>query len=69
MTPQNDIATLYTLRDRGQTIYGAVDDVRGRTVKDTDGTDIAMVTDLLINDHEQQVGLPRLWLTLGVGVS
>ncbi|XAS74884.1 PRC-barrel domain-containing protein [Dermatophilaceae bacterium Sec6.4] len=57
MTPntQDDIATLYTLGDRGQTIDGTVDDVRGRTVKDTDGTDIGMVADLLIDDHEQHV--------------
>ncbi len=55
MTPQDDIATLYTLGDRGQTVDGTVDDVRGRTVKEADGLDIGMVTDLLIDDHEQHV--------------
>ncbi|XAS75704.1 PRC-barrel domain-containing protein [Dermatophilaceae bacterium Sec6.4] len=55
MTPTDDIATLYTLGDRGQTVDGTVDDVRGRTVKEADGTDIGMVTDLIVDDHEQQV--------------
>lgn len=51
----DDIASLYTLGDHGQTIDGIVNDVRGRTVKDTDGSDIGMVTDLLVDDQEQKV--------------
>lgn len=51
----DEIATLYTLGDRGKTIDGIVNDVRGRTVQDTDGAEIGMVTDLLVDDQEQKV--------------
>lgn len=51
----DDIATLYTLGERGQTTDTIADDVRGRTVKDTDGVVIGMVTDLLVDDQERKV--------------
>lgn len=51
----NDNATLYTLGDRGQTVDGLVNDVRGREVQDADGTGIGRVTDLLIDDQEKKV--------------
>jgi sporulation protein YlmC with PRC-barrel domain len=51
----NDSATLYTLGDRGQTIDGSANDVRGREVKDKDGNGIGKVADLLIDDREQKV--------------
>lgn len=55
MTADDNIATLYTLGDRGDTIDGTVNDVRGRTVRDADGTDIGTVTDLLVDDAEKKV--------------
>lgn len=51
----DDVATLYTLGDRGETIDGLANEVRGRTVKATDGTDIGMVMDLLVDDQENKV--------------
>jgi sporulation protein YlmC with PRC-barrel domain len=51
----NDNATLYTLGDRGQTVDGSGNDVRGRAVKDKDGAGIGKVTDLLVDDQEQKV--------------
>ncbi len=51
----DDVATLYTLGDRGQTIEGTVNDVRGRAVRDRNGTAIGMVTDILVDDQEQKV--------------
>ena len=50
-----DNATLYTLRDRGQTIDGSTHDVRGREVKDKDGAGIGRVADLLVDDREEKV--------------
>lgn len=47
----DEVASLYNLGDRGRTIDGIVNDVHGRTVHDTDGADIGMVTDLLVDDH------------------
>lgn len=55
MTDKEPIATLYTLGDRGETIDGTVNDVRGYTVEDTDGTDIGKVSDLLVDDQEHKV--------------
>lgn len=49
------MATLYTLGDRGQTVEGVANDVRGRTVRDTDGAEIGMVADLLVDDQEHKV--------------
>ncbi len=51
----NDNATLYTLGDRGQTVDGSVNDVRGREVKDQDGAGIGKVADLLVDDREEKV--------------
>jgi sporulation protein YlmC with PRC-barrel domain len=48
-------ATLYTLGDRGQTIDGSANDVRGRPVKDKDGEGIGRVADLLVDDQENEV--------------
>jgi sporulation protein YlmC with PRC-barrel domain len=51
----NDNATLYILGDRGQTIDGLANDVRGREVKDKDGNSIGKVADLLIDEREKKV--------------
>ncbi|MET3808486.1 sporulation protein YlmC with PRC-barrel domain [Nakamurella sp. UYEF19] len=48
-------STLYTLGDRGQTVSGSANDVRGREVKDKDGAGIGKVADLLIDEQEQKV--------------
>ncbi len=48
-------ASLYTLGDRGQTIDGSANDVRGRRVKDTNGEGIGKVADLLVDDQENEV--------------
>ena len=55
MTSNDDNATLYTLGDRGQTVDGSNDDVRGREVKDKDGEGIGKVADLLVDDREEKV--------------
>ncbi len=51
----NDNATLYTLGDRGQTVDGSANDVRGREVKDKDGAGIGKVAELLVDDQEKKV--------------
>ncbi len=51
----NDNAALYPLGDRGETVDGAADDVRGREVKDEDGDGIGTVADLLVDDREKRV--------------
>lgn len=51
----NDSATLYTLGDRGQTVDGSANDVRGRQVKDKNGDSIGKVADLLVDDQEKKV--------------
>jgi sporulation protein YlmC with PRC-barrel domain len=51
----DDNSTLYTLGDRGQTIDGSGNDVRGREVKDKDGTGIGKVDDLLVDEQEHKV--------------
>ena len=53
--PTDDNAILYTLGDRGQTVDGSANDVRGREVKDKNGDGIGKVTDLLIDDRELKV--------------
>ncbi len=55
MTSNDENATLYTLGDRGQTVDGSTDDVRGREVKDKDGEGIGKVADLLVDDREEKV--------------
>lgn len=56
----NDNATLYLLGDRGQTIDGQVNDIRGREVKDANGVSVGKMTDLLIDSREQKVRLMLL---------
>lgn len=51
----DDNATLYVLGDRGQTVDGSTNDVRGRQVKDKDGEGIGKVADLLVDDREKKV--------------
>lgn len=51
----NDNATLYTLGDRGQTVDGLANDIRGREVKDEHGDGIGKVADLLVDDREEKV--------------
>lgn len=46
---------LYTLGDRGETVDGSANDVRGREVKDKDGNGIGAVADLLVDDQEHKV--------------
>lgn len=48
-------STLYLLSDRGQMIDGLVNDVRGREVKDTNGTGIGTIADLLIDERQKKV--------------
>jgi sporulation protein YlmC with PRC-barrel domain len=55
MTSSDDNATLYTLGDRGQTVDGSANDIRGRAVKDNDGSGIGKIADLLVDDREQKV--------------
>ncbi len=52
---QNHNATLYILGDRGQTVDGSANDVRGRQVKDKNGDGIGRVADLLADDRENKV--------------
>lgn len=54
MTTHND-ASLSKLSDIGKTVDGAVNDIRGRDVKDKDGKDLGKVHDLLIDDSEGKV--------------
>lgn len=55
MSKTDGDATLYTLGDRGQTVDGSANDVRGREVKDKDGESIGKVADLLVDDQEKKV--------------
>jgi sporulation protein YlmC with PRC-barrel domain len=48
-------SALSTLGDRGETVSGSANDVRGREVKDKDGAGIGKVTDLVIDEQEQKV--------------
>lgn len=52
---KNQDATLYVLGDRGQTVDGSANDVRGREVKDRNGDGIGKVGDLLVDDQEDKV--------------
>lgn len=51
----DDNATLYPLGDRGETIDGLLNDVRGRDVKDAAGAGLGTVVDLLVDDKEKKV--------------
>ena len=48
-------ASIYRLSDTGKTITPAAADIRGRSVRDTDGEAIGKVHDLLIDDEEHKV--------------
>ena len=52
---QNHNPTLYLLGDRGRTVDGSANDVRGREVKDKNGDGIGSVADLLVDDREEKV--------------
>jgi len=52
---QNHNDTLYLLGDRGRTVDGSANDVRGREVKDKNGDGIGRVADLLVDDRENKV--------------
>jgi sporulation protein YlmC with PRC-barrel domain len=52
---KNLTGTLYVLGDRGQTVDGSANDVRGRKVKDSNGDGIGKVADLLVDDQEGKV--------------
>jgi len=56
----NDIATLTLMRDSHLTVADAAEDIRGRTVKARDGTEIGKVDDLLIDHDERRVRLMRV---------
>ncbi len=45
----------HTLGDRGLTIDGSANDIRGREVKDTDGNSIGTVAELLLDDRERKI--------------
>ncbi len=51
----HDTGTLYVLGDRGQTVDGSANDVRGRHVKDKDGHGIGKVADLIVDDQDDRV--------------
>ena len=51
----SDSSTVHTLGDRGQTVDGSANDVRGREVKDSNGDGIGKVVDLLVDDQENKV--------------
>ncbi len=55
MTSNDNNAALHTLGDRGHTVDGSANDVRGREVKDQDGEGLGNVSDLLVDDHENKV--------------
>ena len=52
---QNHNDTLYLLGDRGRTVDGSANDVRGWEVKDKNGDGIGRVADLLVDDREKKV--------------
>jgi sporulation protein YlmC with PRC-barrel domain len=51
----NDTAALYALGDRGQTVDGSANDVRGLKVEDSNGDGIGKVADLLVDEGEGKV--------------
>ena len=56
----HDFATLSLLGDSDLTIADGEEDIRGRTVKDKDGTEIGKVDDLLIDKDDQEVSLMQV---------
>jgi sporulation protein YlmC with PRC-barrel domain len=55
MTSTSDKAILRLLSDTGQTVSSDDEDIRGHTVKDSSGTDIGKVEDLLIDQTQSKV--------------
>ena len=49
------VPTLSSLRDTDRTISSSDEDIRGRMVKDKDGTDLGRIEDLLIDEIERKV--------------
>jgi len=56
----NDIATLSLLGDSDLTVADGDEDIRGRTVKAKDGTEIGKVDDLLIDKDDRRVCFIRV---------
>jgi sporulation protein YlmC with PRC-barrel domain len=56
----DNTATLVKLSDTGQTVADPAEDIRGRTVLDSDGKDVGNVHDLLIDEQEHKVRLLRV---------
>ncbi|HZO29595.1 MAG TPA: PRC-barrel domain-containing protein [Chloroflexota bacterium] len=56
----HDFATLSLLGDSDLTVADGEEDIRGRTVKDKDGTEIGKVDDLLIDKDDRKVRLMRV---------
>ncbi len=54
---KNHAATLYMLGDRGKTVDGSANDVRGRQVKDENVDGIGKVADLLVDDRPYHSGV------------
>ncbi|MFG2311517.1 PRC-barrel domain-containing protein [Streptomyces sp. NPDC048566] len=52
---RDNAAVLGKLSDSGQMVESPDEDVRGRTVTDSDGEDIGRVEDLLIDESERRV--------------
>jgi sporulation protein YlmC with PRC-barrel domain len=48
-------ATMYVLGDRGQTIDGSANDIRGRHVRDNNANSLGKVADLLVDDQDDKV--------------
>lgn len=59
MTSNGD-TTLYMLGDRGQTVDGSANDVRGREVKDADGAGMGTMDDLVRDGEEAKVRFLRV---------
>jgi sporulation protein YlmC with PRC-barrel domain len=55
MTSTSDNAILRLLSATGQTVSSDDEDIRGHTVKDSSGTDIGKVEDLLIDQTQGKV--------------
>lgn len=53
-------ATLIKLSDAGQTVADDAEDIRGRTVLDSEGEEVGQVDDLLIDELEHKVRMLRV---------
>ncbi len=56
----HDFTTLSLLGDSDLTIADADEDIRGRTVKDADGTEIGKIDDLLVDTDDRRVCFMRV---------